>query len=167
MRNYPEDSDPDWSAWTGPEGVDEGGFTVVVSSVIMLMVVTGRTCMVMGRAGNAKRLKHGRNRVERDLFPLKHLPNSDIIFHQQAIFLHRDGKMQVPDLPGNCRSLGSTGDGDGQEWLGCLADQINSRGRLKKNRFVLERTLEVEAEILSIRRPAAPAPLGQGLPIDA
>ncbi len=90
-----------------------------------------------------------------------------IVDHADAATSDLNREMEIADRPSQARSgRGIAAQWELQNWFRLLRDLVEGILRLSKNVAVCKRVLEIKAKLQAVRRDAAPAPLGESVPVN-
>ena len=130
----------------------------------MMLVARFRVSMVMMGCNRAYRLEDIFGYRVGNVFPVEHLAHGQVIFHEKAVFTDSDGKMQIPDLPGEAGGFSRGMECKREDLLRFLVDYVDSFRSLEDDVSMLQGRFQVEAEIEAIFGFSTPAAFGKSLP---
>jgi len=97
-----------------------------------------------------------------EMLTIAELPQGGIVNDADRSAGHLDRKVEIADEPAEAGGLGSLrGQGDFEDGLGLLLDDVIGGVVLKEDVAVVQRVLKVEAEFRAIGGNPAPAAFGQ------
>jgi hypothetical protein len=102
---------------------------------------------------------------EGDVFAGQHLTEGGVVGDTEDGVGELEGEMEVADEPAEAGAFGGGGEGDFENGLGTLGDQI-SGGILKEDGAIAEGLGEVKAEFAAVFGSGVPAALCEGKTVD-